>query len=236
MSYTVYNKNSFAVMIPREPHETQLKKIGARWYKSLRTGEPGWLVPRNKEDVLKSILGLDEPPVLDLEGSEQPPSEQPQPPSEQPTPDRTPPKRRRLNEIQQHARPRHEQNRYHRSVSASRKEKRPESPPLEPPPEVEPYTRYRKTPPPIHEHDTRDDDNRIRPRSKNYRYASNSKSRDRHTRDERPRRRRDYSPEYEPRRNDRYYDRSPSPYTRGRSVREEMRELQERMDRLQRRL
>lgn len=222
--YSSYSKKSLAVFVPREKYEAQIKSIGGRWYKSLRSGHPGWLVPKSNEEKLKEIIADEPVPFVEnppapvpsqpsypqpVTASEQPPSNpQPKPAPEQPTS----PRHERLYRIKKHARPRHEQDRYHRSVSASRKYQPTPSP--TPPPSLTRYTEYRRTPDYSRDYDSRDE-TRLRPRSPSYSERSD----------------RSYRP-HDRRRKRRHKYESRSPY----SVREEMRRLESRMRELQRKM
>ena len=55
LSYEKYNKNRLAVRGDKDKYQNLIKSIGGRWNSRMRGGE-GWMIPTNKEKILKNLI------------------------------------------------------------------------------------------------------------------------------------------------------------------------------------
>lgn len=104
LQYKVYNRTSLYVTGDREKYAEVIKKLGGRWNNKLKPS-PGWTVPLAKEEELKRLIsGLDPNTVVAVSV---------------PVKDK---KDEEIEKIQQHAKSRKAQHKYHRAVSESEDE------------------------------------------------------------------------------------------------------------------
>jgi len=114
LTYDVYNKRSFIVHGDREKYGEIMKTVSGRWNNKLKP-EPGWTVPRDKEDELKQL-------IKKLSGNGDSEHE------EEST----------IDIIKEHTKSRKGQHKYHRAVSVSESSESDASTEVEQKTEVEP--------------------------------------------------------------------------------------------------
>jgi hypothetical protein len=56
INYTVYNNKHLLVIGDKERHQKFIKTLAGRWNSRAKNSEPGWLVPKEKEEALKEYI------------------------------------------------------------------------------------------------------------------------------------------------------------------------------------
>jgi hypothetical protein len=107
LQYKVYNRTSLYVTGDREKYAEVIKKLGGRWNNKLKPN-PGWTVPIAKEEELKNLInglasGAPQTTPVPSSGTRDAKDEE-------------------IERIQQHAKSRKAQHKYHRAVSESEDE------------------------------------------------------------------------------------------------------------------
>src|SRR3990167_7654889 len=102
--YEPYNKKSFIVHGDRARYAKLMKTVGGRWNSSVKSN-PGWTVPREREEELKKLI--EALPSVDV------PQVQVSKPEETSNRDKV------IDDIETHVRSRKQQKKYHRAISES---------------------------------------------------------------------------------------------------------------------